>query len=313
MSKDAQVIADSREVLSRKARSFRWGAQFLAPERHDDAALLYAFCREVDDAADEAPDAQTAHLALAALEAELHGQAPPRPMMAAFGQMADRVGLERAWAQELITGVRQDLEPVLIPDDVALLRYCYRVAGVVGLMMCAVLQVQDERAYPHAIDLGVAMQLTNICRDVAEDARMGRVYLPQVRLLHHGQPPQGLLRGQASRVAVSRVVLDLLTLADVYYRSAEHGMRYLSPRSRAAILVAARLYRQIGVRLRERGQGDALAGRTIVPWSDKSVRVVGALGRLAKPQVLGIGPSPAHDATLHAALVGLPGVHAPRP
>lgn len=310
---DGSVIASSREVLSKKARSFRWGAQFLSPERHDDAAILYAYCREVDDTADEAPSFEHALAGLNALEAELMGESEPRPLMSAFLEVARRCNMPTSWPRELIIGVRQDLEPVRVADDVELLRYCYRVAGIVGLMMCGVLEVEDKRAWAHAIDLGIGMQLTNICRDVAEDAQMGRVYLPKTRLSYYGQRQEALLEGQANREAVSRVVTDLLELADVYYQSARKGMRYIPSRSRAAILVAAGLYQEIGHRLNKRHQGDALRGRTIVPWTRKSTRAITSLSAMARPDIAGIWPHATHDRQLHVALEGLPGANCAHP
>lgn len=295
-------------MLSEKARSFRWAAQFLSSHRHNDAAILYAFCRLVDDTADEAESIEQARQGLDDLTHQLLGQQSPSDLMIAFMDMSARCQLHLEWALELIAGVRSDLGTVRFYDDVELLRYCYRVAGTVGLMMCAVLDVEDEMAYPYAIDLGIGMQLTNICRDVAEDAAMGRVYLPEVRLNYHGVDTQSLLDGTASTESTSRVVRDLLTLADVYYESGEQGMRFIPTRSRVAIMVASRVYRAIGVRLKKNGC-DALAGRTIVPWTGKSVWVANALGRLTLPHNLGLTPLIDHDHKLHVALDGLPGTN----
>jgi 15-cis-phytoene synthase len=307
---DPVVLASSRAVLAEKARSFRLAATFLPPDRHDDAALVYAFCRAVDDAADDAPDVASACTALDAIEAELAGAAPAGPLIAAFLEVAERRAMDLGCAFELIQGVRSDLEPVRVADDAELLRYCYRVASTVGLMMCAVLGVDDPVAQPFAIDLGVGMQLTNICRDVAEDARMGRVYLPATRLAYHGASAAELLAGDADRVAVARVVSDLLDLADTYYTSADEGMRYIPARSRMAIVVAAKVYRAIGVTLRKRGC-DALAGRAFVPRIEKAGWTLRALGHMARPHLIGLTPPARHDRALHSALAGMPGASDP--
>lgn len=311
MIPEHDIIESSRDVLSEKARSFRWAAQFLTPEVHDDAALLYAFCRLVDDTADLATDLEEASHGLEAIERELCQDTEPRPLIEAFLEMSGRRNLDIDCALELIKGVRSDLDEVIIPDDVHLLRYCYRVAGTVGLMMCAVLGVHDPKAHPFALDLGVAMQLTNISRDVAEDARMGRVYLPATRLRREGVSPEELIEGHVSREAVARVVLDLLEMADWYYQSADLGMRFIPRRERLAILVASRVYRGIGVKLREH-DGDALAGRTIVHWTGKSRWVAHALRKFATPKIMGFSHLPPHDRELHLALSGLPGANAAR-
>ena len=172
------VLQASRAVFAAKARTFHWSARLLPADRRDDAAVVYAFCRLVDDTADEAPTAAVAAAALDRLAAELEGRAEPRPLVAAFLDTAARRGLPLDAARELLAGVRSDLGVVRIADDDALLVYCYRVASTVGLLMCGVLGVRERDALPFAVDLGVAMQLTNICRDVAEDAGRGRVYLP---------------------------------------------------------------------------------------------------------------------------------------
>src|SRR5690606_4571262 len=130
----------------------------------------------------------------------------------------------------------------------------------------------DARALAHAVDLGIAMQLTNICRDVAEDASRGRVYLPRCRLEAAGTSPEEIVSGRAAPAKVAAVVRDLLDLADAYYESADAGMRFIPDRARLAILVASRIYRAIGWRLRRRG-GDALAGRTVVPAHEKAAWV----------------------------------------
>lgn len=305
----AHILEDGKTVFREKARTF-WAASRLLPRgARDDATIVYAFCRLVDDTADETDDSAKAELALRTLSREISGSVPARPLVAAFRDAAARLELPLESALELVEGARSDLGTVRVADDAELLRYCYRVASTVGLMMCAVLGVRRREALPHAVDLGIAMQLTNVCRDVAEDAARGRVYLPAARLLRAGVRPEDVVRGRASREGVARVVGELLALADGYYRSADGGLRDIPARSRVAILVASRVYRAIGVRLRRR-HCDALAGRTVVPWPEKLAWGVGAAASALRPQVLGLLPRGTHDRTLHAALRGLPGANA---
>jgi phytoene synthase len=305
----AAVLGDSREVFRAKARTFWWAAQLLPRDARDDAALVYAFCRLVDDTADDDRDTENARLALAALYNEVQGCVTARPLVAEFRAAAARLDLPLDSALELIEGARSDLNTVRVADDAELVRYCYRVASTVGLMMCAVLGVRRSEALPHAVDLGIAMQLTNICRDVAEDAANGRVYLPADRLARVGVHSEDLVRGRASAAGVAEVVRGTLELADRYYRSADGGMRDLPPRVRPAILVASRVYRAIGVRLRRR-RCDALGGRTVVPWPEKLYWGTRAVAEALRPGMRGATPRWAHDATLHAALRGLPGANA---
>jgi phytoene synthase len=300
------VASDSLVTLAHGSKSFRLASYFLPVSARIDAAVIYAFCRHVDDVVDEAPDRESAATALDRVRAQLDGRAEASSLVLAVEEIAQRTGMLRAAALELVEGVGTDLDEVRVADDRGLLRYCYGVASTVGLMMCGVLGVRDRVAHAFAVDLGVAMQLTNICRDVAADAAMGRVYLPASRIEANGVHASELLEGRAPPEAVARVVSDLLELADRYYRSAFAGMRYIPFRTRTAIVIAARLYRQIGVKLRRNGC-NALAGRTVVGPIEKLVTLAGALVRCLDPRLLGFLPARAHERELHAALAGLSG------
>lgn len=307
MSGGTDMVVASREVLAQNSRSFSWASWFLPADRRDDAAVVYALCRLIDDVADECEGVDKARAELALVRQELEGRRDTRPLVAAFVEVAHRRHLDIRYALELIAGVESDLGKVCMRSDRDLLRYCYRVAGTVGLMMCAVLGVDRTDGFPHAIDLGVAMQLTNICRDVLEDAQRGRIYLPAKRLRDVGVTSGALFDGSADPQKVGEVVCDLLALADRYYRSADRGMVYIPARSRLAIVVASRIYRAIGVQLRLNG-GDALAGRTIVSGTMKIWWVMVALSAYCSPTIMYAGAVDGHDSSLHAALEGLPGV-----
>ena len=299
-----EVVVQSRQVLATHARSFRWASWFLPADCRDDAAVVYAFCRFVDDTADEATDLDQARVLLEQVRAELRRDQTPRPLVEAFLEVADRTRMDVRYAEELIEGVLSDLGTVAFADDQELLRYCYRVAGTVGLMMCPILEVRDRHALAHAIDLGVAMQLTNICRDVLEDAQRQRVYLPGERLQEVDVESTALVRCDADPNRVSVVVRDLLLLAERYYESADAGMRYIPARTRFAILVASRLYRAIGLKLLAQG-ANPLRGRVWVPWPGKIVGVCRAMMTFFRGNV---APHP-HDRQLHGPLEGLPDVN----
>ncbi|MEM6789428.1 MAG: phytoene/squalene synthase family protein [Myxococcota bacterium] len=332
----ALVREASHRVLAHHARSFSLAALFLPRHCRDDAAVLYAFCRAVDDAVDESEDAQQAAAALktyreglegrraegpvrspcepsagessagesSAGEPETFGRAralapspPPRStggppaalVCAAVREMTQRRGMPTRAAHQLIDGMEGDLDVVRIADDRGLLRYCYRAAGTVGWLMCGVLGVNARGAVPHAVDLGIAMQITNICRDVAEDAARGRVYLPEARLRAAGTSGAALLAGRADRGAVAKVTRDLLALADRYYDSAAAGMAFIPARPRLAIYVAAKVYRAIGVRLLHHQAADPTRGRVVVPRLAKAGWVAVALAAWAWSLRRGLG------------------------
>jgi len=270
------------QVLTFRARSFRWAAAFLSQAQRRRVAALYAFCRAVDDLADSdnatAEDQRDLEALFVALAAEPDGEALWPTSYLWFRELCLECRIDFHVVRELLIGMISDLDIVRIQSDRELVRYCYRAAGTVGLMMCAVLGVRDPRAWRHAVDLGIAMQLTNISRDVLEDAEACRVYLPAERLAEYGVAPEDLVDGRADVGAISLVVEDVLGLAEGYYRSGDAGMRFLPTRARWAILVASRLYRGIGRRLRRRHQSNPLLGRVVVPWFEKVVLVMNATG-----------------------------------
>ena len=302
---DAEVLPACRAVLARHARSFRLASVFLPEAVQDDAAIAYAFCRAIDDGVDDADTAEAGRIAVDGFRAELRGKASARGVVSAWRRLALRRRIASRTAYDLLDGVESDLGDVRLADDAALLQYAYRVAGTVGLMMAGIVGVRDRAALPHAVDLGVAMQLTNICRDVAEDAALGRVYLPRTRLAAHGTTPEAVLDGTAPPSAVAAVVRDLLALADRYYASADAGMHAIPWRARLGILAASRLYRAIGRKLARNG-GDALAGRTVLSAGERALALGSALVAACTPMVNG-WVARAHDATLHFSLRGLPG------
>lgn len=316
------LVADSHAVLQRHGRSFALAGALLSREQADEAAVVYAFCRMVDDLADEAPDARTASAALGAVDAELRGHSPARPLVAAWLDVMQRRAVPVDAGRELMNGVLSDLEQVRIADDRGLLRYCYRVAGTVGLMMCGVIGVTEPKALPHAIDLGLGMQLTNICRDVAEDASRGRCYLPASRLAAVGLRPEqlwepdadgqpgGALRADPdARRRLAGVVDDLLELAEGCYARAWLGMSSIPARPRAAMIVAAVLYREIGRELRRRG-ADPLHGRTVLRPHQRAGAFVQGLALTLSPRSWRRDPALGLLPPLHAHLRGLGGVPA---
>ncbi len=168
----------------------------------------------------------------------------------------------------LIEGFAMDVEGRRYETLADTLHYCYHVAGVVGLMMARVLGVKDERLFDHACDLGLAFQLTNIARDVVEDYRNGRIYLPEQWLLEEGLTPEIMALPQ-HRAALHRVTARLIATAEPYYESAARGIDALPPRAAWAIGTAARVYRAIGDRVLAAGPA-AWDERRVVPAREKS-------------------------------------------
>lgn len=287
-------------MLTAKGRSFHWARRLLSAVHSDRATRLYGFCRRVDDLADEANSTAAAHDALCALDRAFETGAASDPLTADALRLIAECNIDPAVPRLLIAGVCSDLHVVAVADVPELLRYCYRVAGTVGVMMSAALDAKEPSALPYAVDLGIAMQLTNLCRDVADDAQAGRRYLP-ASLVGDLDPARLLDPAPQDRALAQSAVLHLLDLADTYYASGEDGLRFLPPHAARAILVAARVYRAIGTRLRQRG-GDAWSGRVRVSGPAKlTITTHALLSPRAEPRP--------HAQSLHAALTGWPGVH----
>ena len=272
------------QILKQHAKTFRLASYLLPPQMRDDAAIAYAFCRLVDDTVDDADSEARAAVELGAIEDMVLGLVPSTPLVSAYLDMCRRRNIELTPTLHLIGGARSDLSLVRVEDDAQLFRYCYQVAGTVGLIMCGIMGVTDRTALQRAVDLGIAMQLTNICRDVLEDAKMDRVYLPQQRLLSNGSDQATLIAhvrnpSDALTRSVASTVSELLIKADHHYQSATLGMRFLSGRVRLSIMVASSLYRQIGVRLLRLHRGNALLGRVVVPKWQKLTLTFAAIVR----------------------------------
>lgn len=233
------------EILAEHGRTFHFASHLLGETYRTRAARLYAFCRYVDDLADKAKDLQLAKKRLLSLKRDLTLRTSMQPQCTQMLLLIEETAMPLTPVIALIDGAMQDLDPVNVTSEAQLIQYAYQVAGTVGLMMCAVLDVKDPKALPYAIDLGMAMQLTNIARDVGEDAELGRVYLPS-DWVGPLTPDQicgpTLSQAQTLRAATRR----MLFLADEYYDSGLQGLYYLPRGARWGILVAAKVYREIG-------------------------------------------------------------------
>ncbi|HAZ94931.1 MAG TPA: phytoene synthase [Porticoccaceae bacterium] len=300
------VLPDSpapKQVLARHGKSFYWASKFLGIELADRAARLYQFCRYVDDLADgDLPDRQES---LEDIRARLAGkELAAGPEIEAFIALANSNNIPLSAASELLDGMLSDQNPTAVADEAELLRYCHAVAGTVGLMMCRVLNCEEPRADSFAIDLGVAMQLTNISRDVLEDAKMGRRYLPASWA--NFTPAQIAKAGLGDedtdcREQVAHGIARLLDLSEQYYASALLGIRLLPFRSRLSIAIALRVYRQIGWVLRRRNLA-WWQGRVMVTGGEKALLSLRSLADLRPKKV------PPHRTQLHQHLQGLAGV-----
>lgn len=269
------VVSNSRAMIGKGSRSFALASRLFDTATREHAWMLYAWCRHCDDEIDgqelgmmptqparAAGGARDAVAALAQLRSEtlraLAGQPVSEPAFQAFQRVATAHAIPERYALALLAGFEMDVTDYRYRTFDETLLYCYRVAGVVGVMMALVMGVRDPHVLQRAADLGIGFQLTNISRDVLDDARNGRCYLPAEWLATAGIPP-GRFADPEHRAALATVVGRLLREADRYYRSAALGLRSLRFRSGWAVATALGVYRDIG---RVVGEGGSRAWDT---------------------------------------------------
>ncbi len=299
-------IKESNNILAQKGKTFFWAKFLLKDEHAEDATRLYRFCRYIDDIGDDSDDRTFAHQTLSQIIIEINAGTSNDPVINDAIKLFRKKNIDRGVPIELIHGVLSDLKSVRIESEDQLLIYCYQVAGTVGLMMSKILDVRDEQAYAHAIDLGIAMQITNICRDVAEDAMMDRRYIP-ADMCKNIEPGLFINPDMDTKNLISQNLTYLLNKADIYYQSGHQGLCFLPLRARMGMAIAAFLYRHIGVKLKN-NHYEFWNGRVFVSKSLK----LGLTIKILLSSFFDTGfyrYKGQHKAKLHQSLKNLPHVH----
>lgn len=227
--------------------SFYYSFLFLPAERRRAITALYAFCREVDDVVDEATDLQVAQTRLAWWRAEigrLFAGDPQHPVTRALAPAVQRFRVTAPLLNEIIDGVEMDLTQSRYLDFAGLERYCYRVAGVVGLLAAGIFGFRDAGTLDYARDLGIAFQLTNIIRDVGEDARRNRIYLPMEDLKTYGVTAADITGARHSDAFV-RLMRFEAQRAEEYYDRALAALPAQDRRAQRPGLIMAAIYRTL--------------------------------------------------------------------
>ena len=263
----ADLVAFSRERIEKGSKSFAVAAKLFAPETRASAFMLYAWCRHCDDVIDgqtlgfneagiENPTGESALALVKDLEektrAACSGHAE-EPVFQALSIVCAKHDIPEKYPLDLIAGFQMDAEARTYQTIDDTLLYCYHVAGVVGVMMAMVMGVRDRAVLNRACDLGLAFQLTNIARDIVADHEVDRVYLPEDWLTIAGLNRDNMAE-VANRAQLSTIANRLLDTAEPYYQSAMLGLPHLPLRSAWAVAVALKVYRAIGLKVRERGE-----------------------------------------------------------
>src|SRR6056297_371806 len=236
------------------SRSFHAASKLLPRSLRDPALALYAFCRLADDAVDLQPNKSEAVLRLQErLDLAYAGRPQNAPADRAFAAIIADFEMPRALPEALLEGLAWDAMGRRYSTLSELQAYSARVASAVGAMMCVLMRVRERDALARACDLGVAMQLTNIARDVGEDAREGRLYLPTDWLEEAGIDPEAFLADPQFTPELRRVISRMLRRADDLYAKSEAGVQGLPLSCRPVIFAARYIYAGIGAQVRRRG------------------------------------------------------------
>ena len=244
-------VDDDKIVLKKNGKSFHWASKFLDKECINRSAELYSFCRILDDIADSGETNSYKYLINIKSIIKKNTITELVNIYSIKYPKFLKSSSKKA-VINLIDGLILDQKGVLFKQEKELIRYSYHVAGTVGIMMCDALECDNVLAKSFAIDLGIAMQLTNIARDVLEDAKMGRRYLPG-SWVQNISPKEIVLAAKTNDLKkihiISKGIKKLLILAEQYYLSGEKGFTFLPFNTRVAISVASGVYREIGVKL----------------------------------------------------------------
>ncbi len=293
-------LAACEVLLSKGSKSFS-AASLLLPSRvRRGATVLYAFCRVADDLVDDGGSDVTGNVALLRARLDRIYAADPGPFAVdrALSALVRHEGLPRAPLDALLEGFAWDAENRSYETEHDLLAYATRVAGSVGVAMTSLMGSRDANVLARACDLGIAMQLTNIARDVGEDARRGRLYLPRIWMKDAGLDPDAFLAAPSFDTKLGAVVARLLARADGIYRNADAGIPELPRACRPAIAAARLVYSDIGRAIAE-NHHDSVTQRARVSGPRKAWLISRAMtARFAgpRPHDLALPPlAPARD------------------
>ena len=215
----------NQSLISKHAKSFNWAGFFLSKKTFNKCSVLYDFCRTVDDIVDEDSPLDIRERKLLKFKSDFKNKNLSNNIIKNIHDLLEQENISEKIVEDLFDGVESDLKPeVIIKNKKDLLIYSYRVAGSVGLMMAKILKVKDTYALRSAIDLGIAMQLTNISRDVVEDKKRNRSYIKHD----------------------FKVIKETIQTADTFYKSSFVGIKSIPVISRFSIIVARRVYKKIG-------------------------------------------------------------------
>ena len=244
-------INDKNLTLKYRAKTFYFASVFLPRKVKKDIENLYIFCRYLDDLGDDRNLSKVESFKkLRIIKDQIKKKKSTFPAVRNFINIMIKHNINKSVPIELIKGIEYDLRgrvDVKTPEQ--LIKYCYQVAGTVGFMFCKIINVSDQKMILGGIQLGIAMQLTNISRDVAEDLKMNRIYIPKSIRNYKNNDKEKILSNNNIKMTISKDLLVLLKLADLFYDNAWNSIYILKKKYGIPISIAAELYRRIGKKI----------------------------------------------------------------
>lgn len=240
-----------QEKAVQSGSSFYYSFLYLPPEKRRAITAFYAFCREVDDVVDECTEESVARMKLdwwrkeiASVYSEVQGEEPSHPVAKALVEVIKTINLSASQLIEIIDGMEMDLNCNRYPDFIALQLYCHHVAGVVGQLSAEIFGYQNIKTLEYAHNLGLAFQLTNIIRDVGEDARRGRIYLPEDELVKFGVSSEDILHSRESD-NFRKLMEFQIERAEDYYTKAFSALPIEDRKNQRPGFIMAAIYRAL--------------------------------------------------------------------
>ena len=226
-------------------KSFYWAGKFLEKKVFDDCSILYAFCRVVDNLVDKKSNSKNG---IRKFIEDYQSKNSKNLVNKKFKRIEAKYKIHKKFIMDLLFGVNLDTKKVKIKSTKEIIKYSYYVAGTVGAMMSYIFQTSKPKVIKHAINLGIAMQLTNISRDVLKDAHLKRIYLPE-NMLNKKIDTNDIIKNNFDKKYLFSVIQKLIILAEKYYKNGNNGIKYLPKKIRFPIFLASSLYRGIGQKI----------------------------------------------------------------
>jgi len=248
-------------------KSFYWAGKFLEKEVFEDCSTLYAFCRVIDNLVDKKSNSKTN---VKKFIKDYQSQNSKIQVNKEFKKIETKYQIPKKYINDLFYGINLDTKTVKIKSTKEIIKYSYYVAGTVGAMMSYIFQTSKPQAIKHAINLGIAMQLTNISRDVLKDAYLNRIYLPK-NMLNKEITAKDIIKKKFNKKHLFLVIKKIIFLSEKYYDNGNIGIKYLPKKVKFPIFLASSLYRSIGKKIFSSNYNRYFLDRTYLNFMEKII------------------------------------------